>query len=313
MQILRQKITHTLSSTGLLVLCIYAGYLLLTYSLPGTTSHAASGPTGQIAPSEVNKAVMVDGYQKRVFSDGQGHNLPYYLYQPAHYNPAHKYPLVLLLHGGGERAQPHNTPAQNQALLFEQDYVRVWSDTYTGAHDPHIQQRWPTFVVVPQVMIPHQWVNNSSREGSYKQAPRPTRELLMAKQLIDSLQKQYTGIDPHRLYVTGVSQGGYGTWDIIERWPHYFAAAAPISGAGDPSKVGVLKDLPVWAFHGAKDPIVPVSGTRQMIAAMRAAGESPRYTELPHGQHYIWGEIYSLNNASNPVPNFYSWLFSQKN
>lgn len=98
----------------------------------------------------------------------------------------------------------------------------------------------------------------------------------MAKQLIDSLQKQYTGIDSHRLYITGVSQGGYGTWDMIERWPHYFAAAAPISGAGDPSKVGLLR-------------------------------------ELPNDQHYIWGEVYSLNNARDPVSGFYTWLFSQKN
>ncbi|GHO86147.1 hypothetical protein KSZ_41530 [Dictyobacter formicarum] len=58
---------------------------------------------------------------------------------------------------------------------------------------------------------------------------------------------------------------------------------------------------------------VPVSGTRQMIAAMRAAGESPRYTELSNGQHYIWGEIYSLNNAKDPVPGFYTWLFTQRN
>ncbi|GHO86146.1 alpha/beta hydrolase-fold protein [Dictyobacter formicarum] len=250
-----QKFALPIISTTVLILCILVGYFLFLYNTPGVASHVVSHSTSHAAPLLAKKVATIDGYQKRVFTNNQGHTLPYYFYQPTHYSPAHKYPLVLLLHGGGERAQPHNTPAQNRYLLFKQDYVKVWSDTYTGAHNPNIQEHWPAFIVVPQVMIPHQWINTPSRKGSYKQAPQPTPELLMAKQLIDSLQKQYPDIDPHRLYITGVSQGGYGTWDMIERWPHYFAAAAPISGAGDPAKAGLLKNLPVWAFHGAKDPI----------------------------------------------------------
>ena len=127
---------------------------------------------------------------------------------------------------------------------------------------------------------------------------------------MDALQKQYTTIDPNRLYVTGLSMGGYGTWEAIERWPNYFAAAAPIAGAGDPSKASVLTHLPIWAFHGSADTTVPVSGSRDMINAISAAGGNPRYTEFPDAGHAVWGYVYSLG-ASSSVSGFFPWLFSQ--
>ena len=128
---------------------------------------------------------------------------------------------------------------------------------------------------------------------------------------MDTLQRKYTGIDARRLYITGLSNGGYGTWDAIERWPDYFAAAAPIAGAGDPSKAAVLKDMPIWAFHGSADTVIPVSGSRDMIAAIEAAGGHPRYTEFPGAGHGVWGYVYSLNDSSERVTNFFPWLFSQ--
>jgi predicted peptidase len=134
----------------------------------------------------------------------------------------------------------------------------------------------------------------------------------MAKEIVDALQKQYTNIDPRRLYVTGLSMGGYGTWEAIERWPNYFAAAAPIAGAGDPSKASVLTHLPVWAFHGSKDTIVPVSGSRDMIAAITAAGGKPRYTEFPGAGHGVWGYVYATTGTADRVPSFFPWLFSHQ-
>ena len=104
--------------------------------------------------------------------------------------------------------------------------------------------------------------------------------------------------------------GGYGTWDAIERSPGYFAAAAPLSGAGDPSKASVLIHLPIWAFQGAKDTTLPVSGSRDMIYAIEQAGRHPLYTEYPNDGHDLWqpGKVYTPSTG----PAFFTWLFSQK-
>jgi predicted peptidase len=244
-----------------------------------------------------------EGFITRIFTGSSGTQMTYYLYIPAHLDPQKKYPLVLLLHGGGERAQVSNTSIQNRDVLLNQAYVKVWSS-------PKVQDHWPSFIVVPQVVYPQRWVNVPAQQGSYTLAARPTASLLMAKEIVDELQKQYTTIDPNRLYVTGLSMGGYGTWEAIERWPNYFAAAAPIAGAGDPSKASVLIHLPIWAFHGSADTTVPVSGSRDMINAIRAAGGNSRYTEFPGAGHGVWGYVYSLG-ASNSVPGFFPWLFSQ--
>ncbi len=181
-------------------------------------------------------------------------------------------------------------------------YAQVWVS-------PAIQEKWPSFIVIPQVVSPNRWVNVPASTGSYTLAPRPSPSLSMAKEIVDMLQQEYRGIDPHRLYVTGLSMGGYGTWEAIERWPGYFAAAAPISGAGDPSKAALLVHTPIWAFHGALDKTVPVSGSRDMIQAIINAGGHPRYTEYPNDGHDLWGpgKVYS------PTADlaFFTWLFSQ--
>ena len=98
---------------------------------------------------------------------------------------------------------------------------------------------------------------------------------------------------------------------MVERWPDYFAAAAPIAGGGDPARASALTGLPVWAFHSADDPIVPVSASRDMIAAIRAAGGHPRYTEFTSAGHGSWLAPYGILGQSSPTPDFYSWLFAQ--
>jgi len=253
-----------------------------------------------------------DNYVTRVFTDAQGRKMTYYLYIPANYNAHVEYPLVLLLQGGGERARVNNTAEQNRNLLLDQAYVRVWGPGYPGQYTPNVQAQWPAFIVVPQVIYPQQWVNVPANTGPYTLAAQPTNNLLMAKEIVDALEKQYTNIDPHRLYITGLSMGGYGVWDAIERWPNYFAAAAPLAGAGDPSKANRLVNLPIWAFHGSADGTVPVAGSRDMIQAIKAAGGHPLYTEYAGAGHVIWDKVYSTMNAPSPTPTFFSWLFSQR-
>jgi len=243
------------------------------------------------------------GYVTRVFTEASGMKMTYYLHIPAGYNPYKKYPLVLLLQGGGERANPKATVSQNRAHLLNAYYTQVWVSST-------IQQKWASFVVIPQVVGTNQFVNSPVAQGSYSQTAQPSDSLRMTKEIVDSLQKEYAGIDANRLYITGLSMGGYGTWDAIERWPDYFAAAAPLSGAGDPSKAAVLIHLPIWAFHGTKDTTIPVSGSRDMIYAIEQAGGHPNYTEYPDDAHDLWqpGKVYT----PSADPTFFTWFFSQK-
>jgi predicted peptidase len=261
--------------------------------------------------SNENTHVNMYGYSMHVYTDAAGKTLTYYLYIPSNYNPQRKYPLVLLLHGGGERSNPQATLAQNQKILLQQQYVQVWSGDYSAPNNPEVQQHWPSFIVVPQISAGQQWVNVPVHNGSYVQPAQPSTQLLLTKELLDTLQQHYSGIDANRLYITGLSLGGYGVWDAIERWPGYFAAAAPLAGAGDPSKAALLTHLPIWAFHGSNDTTVPVSGSRSMIAAIKSAGGDPRYTEFAGASHAIWGLVYSAPNVSNRETNFFPWLFAQ--
>ena len=243
------------------------------------------------------------GYSTFTYTDAGGMKMTYYLYIPDHYNPHMKYPLLLMLHGGGEVAKTNATPQQNSEVLLKQFYVQTWISS-------GIQEKWPSFILVPQVTAPNRWVNVPASTGSYTLAPQPSNSLRMAKEILDMLQLQYTGIDPTRLYVTGLSMGGYGTWEAVERWPNYFAAAVPLSGAGDPSQAALLVHQPIWAFHGAKDTTVPVSGSRDMIAAITAAGGHPLYTEYPNAGHGLWGPGQVYDPKADPA--FFAWLFSQK-
>lgn len=93
-------------------------------------------------------------------------------------------------------------------------------------------------------------------------------ELITALNLLDSVLNTYS-IDKNRQYITGLSMGGYGTWDSISRYPDRFAAAVPMSGAGDPDKASLFASLPIWVFHNTNDRIVPVSGSRDMVRAMQ--------------------------------------------
>ena len=111
-------------------------------------------------------------------------------------------------------------------------------------------------------------------------------------------------IDTNRIYVTGLSMGGFGTWDLISRYPNKFAAAAPVCGGGDIKQAHKLVNIPIWAFHGAKDRVVTVNRTRDMIEAIKNSGGTPKYTEYPNLGHFCWDAAYNEQD-------FLEWLFSQ--
>jgi predicted peptidase len=307
----RRRFLAMLAVAASIVICLF----VVESSIPlPYLSQQAHGQTTPARPTPVPTPSVTgeNAFVTRVFTNGQGQSLTYYLYVPYNYSPQRSYPLVLVLHGGGEHSHPNWTAGQNKAILFRNDYVQVWEPGYNVPYNPKVQQHWPSFIVIPQIPVGHQWVNVPVHAGSYSQPTQPATSLLLTKELLDALQKQYQGIDAGRLYITGISLGGYGVWDAIERWPDYFAAAIPIAGAGDPSKAAVLKNLPIWTFQGADDQTVPVSGSRDMIAAIRAAGGHPSYTEYPGAGHGVWGYVYSTTgNAQQNTPGVLPWLFAQ--
>ena len=126
----------------------------------------------------------------------------------------------------------------------------------------------------------------------------------MTLALIDSLGKEVS-IDQQRVYVTGLSMGGFGVWDAIQRRPKLFAAAVPICSGGDTALAPSIKHLPIWAFHGDSDTTVKPQRLRDIIAALKAAGGQPRYTEYPNTGHNSWTATYANREV-------YAWLFAQK-
>ncbi len=219
-------------------------------------------------------------FERRLYTDRQGNIMPFRLLMPQPYEKAGKYPLVLFLHGAGERGIDNSRQLGNGVLHFAEEENRA---------------RYPCFVVAPQCPVTSSWVGWGDI---------PTEPMRMALEIVEMLQKEYA-VDERRIYVTGISMGGFGAWDALQRKPYLFAAAVPVCGGGDITKARFLADMPVWAFHGSDDPVVSVQNSRDMIEALRRAGGSPRYTEYPGVGHASWEYAYA-------DPELFQWLFSQE-
>ncbi len=228
-------------------------------------------------------------FQARIYTNAAGDTLPYRLLVPEHYEPAKRYPLVLFFHGAGERGSDNRRQLVHGVRLFLQ---------------PENREKFPCFVIAPQCPQNQQWVDMPWGTASGTQPEHPSHAMQLALDIAKAVQKEFS-IDPDRLYVTGLSMGGFATWDLITRFPHRYAAAIPVCGGGDAAKAALAAHVPVWAFHSKDDPVVQVGRTRQMIEAMREAGGKPRYTEYDGLGHNSWDKAYA-------EPDLLSWLFSHR-
>lgn len=238
-------------------------------------------------------AVEVSDFQARSHKLSASKNMVYRLFIPKNYQPSTRYPLVLSLHGAGERGN-------DNAAQLKHDVSKMWADD-------SIQTKHPGFVLAPQCPANDKWVDVDWALGPYDQSKVPiSDEMQGVIAILDSLAREFS-LDPDRIYVTGISMGGYGAFDIVTRYPNRFAAAYPICGAGDPRKAPAIAALPLWAVHAADDPTVPVAGSRDMINAMKQAGGQPKYTEYPVSQrigHGAW-------TPAAKEPGLVAWLYSQ--
>ena len=226
-------------------------------------------------------------YEK--FTNGKGDTLQYRQLFPD-YDTIRKFPLVIFLHGSGERGN------DNEAQL-------KWG-VRNFASDQNMQLH-PAFVIAPQCPENLSWSSFSNRKNGsnimLENSPSKPMELLI--ELIHDLVKRFR-VDTNRIYITGLSMGGFGTFDAIERYPGLFAAAVPVCGGGDISKAVSIKNIPIWIFHGAEDAAVDPSFSLNMIQALTKAGAHPGYTQYPEVGHFSWIAAYS-------DPLMMEWLFRQ--
>ncbi len=148
------------------------------------------------------------------------------------------------------------------------------------------------------------WVQAEWWQQKHEMPKDPSLPMRLVMEMLPAIQKEFPNIDASRLYLTGLSMGGYGTWDLLARRPTWFAAAVPICGGGDVNTAPLLASMPLWDFHGGDDGTVPPSLSRQMIGALWEEGGTPRYTEYPKVGHDSWVKAYA-------EPELPVWLFAQ--
>jgi predicted peptidase len=216
-------------------------------------------------------------------------SLPYRLYVPRDYVQTKRYPLLVVLHGAGERGNDNEKHLGNGVLSFCEDAL---------------QTKHPAFVVYPQCPEGARWVETDWGAGRYDQSKVPLSQPLGAvTELMAALATEFT-LEPGNGLLAGLSMGGYGAWDLLTRFPQRFAGALVICGGGDPTRAGAAKDVPVWAFHGSADDVVPVAGSRLMVEALRKAGGKVKYKEFKGADHHVWQRVFD----DRPV---LTWLLSQ--
>lgn len=239
------------------------------------------------------KAQMTD-FEPKSFTDSLGQELQYRILKPVNYDSSKSYPLVLFLHGAGERGDDNYSQLK-------------WGVSHLA--EPKMREKYPAFVVAPQVPEGEYWSTLSSVRdtSSYTQpmAEEPSAPMKLTIQLLEKLQEEFS-IDADRLYVTGISMGGFGTFDLIQRHSNKFAAAVPICGGGDLTRAFNLTDIPMWVFHGTQDKVVHPEFSRSMVEAIRIAGGEPGYTEYPD-QGHIGAWVQAYRN-----PHLYEWMFSKE-
>jgi len=210
--------------------------------------------------------------------------MPYRLMEPANCDSAKRYPVIVSLHGAGGRGEDN-----------EKNLVK-WAPQLT---DPKVRSDYPAYVIFPQ------------SKGMWNE-----QHLQNIKDII----KVLPSVDMSRIYIMGQSMGGYGTYKMIGWDPEYFAAAAPVSGSGQGS-ASVIKDVPIWAFHGDADPRVPIKPDRNLFDEMKRIGGKMKFTSWPGEGHSTGGMFVPFvdngitqvsSERCDPEPVFMKWLFAQR-
>jgi predicted peptidase len=246
--------------------------------------------------------IMVHGQENGVYQEKMFYRdsavIPYRILYPPGYDGTKKYPLILFLHGAGERGNNNEGQLKHGGSFFS---------------NAENQRKYPAIVVIPQCPFTDFWArislnfkeNDTLGRLAFPSSVPMGKSLALVSKLMDSLALS-KDVEPARIYIGGLSMGAMGTFELLWRKPGFFAAAFAICGGGDPEKVSLYGPrFPIWVFHGDKDPTVRVSNSRRMVNALKKSGAAVKYTEYPGVRHNSW------NNAFEE-PDLLSWLFSQR-
>jgi len=268
----------------------------LTYSSDKNYYHHASSLKDMNYAEYVGKdAALTQAFVESLFTyhetkTATGQKLVYRLYLPSDYDADKEYPLLLVLHGAGERG------VDNQKQLVHM--IRTMFNQNNSPVDDAI-------VICPQCPENQQWVDTPWANGNYRTADIPeSDELAAVVKVVEGIRDSYS-VDKNRIYAMGLSMGGFGTWDLLVRHADLFAAGVPICGGGDQTKAKELAKMPIYTFHGSADGVVPPSGTKMM--AMMINKNSPvdfHYEEFEGAGHDIWNTVAGREDV-------FEWLFSR--
>jgi len=254
------------------LVCLALTLCFLCFALPSLAADNLVAEPGELIATSVQVTPAGD--------DTEAKEVPLLLYTPRDYSADKKWPLVLFLHGLGESGEGGE----------ELERVKIHGPCKQISEGKH----FPFVVVAPQ----------NPRPGSYEEVKKAWPPELLAS-LLDRAESDLA-IDSDRIYVTGLSMGGFGSWNLACAYPDRLAAVAPICGGGDVTKVTeTMAQTPVWAFHGDNDDVVPVEQSIKMVEALRAVGGNVRLTTYPGVNHGSWEQTYD-----NPM--FYDWLLGCK-
>lgn len=228
------------------------------------------------------------GLTSRTYSTKSGWKLPYNIYYPKTYRQGN-IPVLLWLHGAGERGDDNVSQLIHIVPYLASDIV---------------QARFPSIILAPQCPKEDYWAPVKRFEWRVINNGIITPAMKGVIELLDHIMMD-PNIDKTRVYVGGLSMGGFGTLDLLHRRSELFAAAVPICGGADLSKADKFKDIPLWIFHGTKDTVVPADLSRELIKVLNEMGSTPKYTEYPEGGHGVW-------NDAIRDPELLPWLFNQK-
>ncbi len=240
------------------------------------------------------RAQRFESYEKHRYIQNKD-TLPYRLLLPEGYEKDKKYPLVIFLHGAGERGNDNEKQLAHGGALFIKEENRL---------------KYPAIVVFPQCSQQSFWSNvkiagnGTNRVFEFTNGGTPTVPMQLVMELVKELNSKY-GIKQRQVYVMGLSMGGMGTFELVNRMPKTFAAAIPICGGADTATAANLKKTKWWVFHGSKDDIVLPRYSEEMVAAMKKNKVSVKFTLFPEANHNSWDPAFAQ-------PGLMNWLFSQK-
>lgn len=236
---------------------------------------------------------IIDGFVKKAYVTSTQDTLLYRLLIPETMESGRKYPLVLFLHGAGERGN------DNEKQLIHGG--QMWLN-------PVNREKYPAFVLFPQCPTNRFWAYEQLT-GKFLPYSMPIQcEMAEPLEAVKELLDQYLSmpnIDCSKVYIIGLSMGAMGTFDMVARFPDIFAAAVPICGTVNPQRLSAAKDVNFRIFHGDADNVVPVEGSREAYKALKATGASVEYIEFPGCNHGSWNPAFNY-------PDFMEWLFRQK-